>query len=61
MVILLEVKLKTVAILGGICAVRTSILIYVGMRLHMRIQHALVYTSVVTFGTFEGFGAEVVS
>lgn len=41
--VLLQVQLETVAVLGGVRAVRASILVDVGVRLHVAVQHGLVH------------------
>ena len=59
--ILLEVEFQTVAILSGIGAVSTAILVDISMRLHVTVQHGFVHTGVVAFVAFKRLGAEMIS
>ena len=51
--VLLQVELQRVTVLGGVGAVGTSVLVDVGVGLHMTVQHALVDATVVTVRTAE--------
>ena len=53
MLIFSKMKLERVTVLGSIGTVSTSVLIQVGVRLHVTVQHGLVDTAVVTEVTFE--------
>ena len=59
-VVLLEMQLETVAVLCGVCTVRTSVLVDVRVRLLMAVQHRFVDARVVAFLASERFRAEVV-
>lgn len=37
------------------------VLVDIGVGFHMRVQHRLVDTRIVTLGAFEGFGAKVIA
>ncbi len=48
MVVFLEVQFQTVAVLGGVGAVGAPVLVHIGVRLHVRVQHRLIHTSIIT-------------
>ena len=55
MTVLAQVKLETVAVLGGVRAVSAPVVVHVRVGLHVTVQHGLVDTTVVAAGTFERF------
>ena len=55
MAVLAQMQLEAVAVLGGVGAVRTSVLVHVRVRLHVAVQHRLVHTAVVTVVALEWF------
>lgn len=59
--VLTQMQLEAVAIFRGVIAVGAPILVYVGVRLHVRVQHGLVDASVAATGAFERLRAEVVA
>lgn len=59
-VVLLEVELQGVTVLGSIRAVCATVLVDIGVRLHVTVQHGLVNTAVIAMSAFEGLGAVVV-
>lgn len=61
MVVLPEVKLETVAVLCGIGAIGAAVLVNISVGLHMRVQHGLVDTGVITLVAFIWLGVEVVT
>ena len=60
-VVFTEVELQTVAVFGGVRAVGTAVLIDIGVRLHVRIEHALVDARIVAFRAFERLRAEMIA
>ena len=59
--ILLQVELQAVAVLGGIGAVGTAVLVHVVVAFHVAVQHGLVYTAVVAVCALKGLGAIMVA
>ena len=54
-------QLQTVAVFSSVGTVGAAILVHVGVRLHVTVQHGLVDTRVVAFRALEGFRAEVIA
>lgn len=54
-------QLKTVAVLGGVVAVGTPVLVDGGVGLHVRVQHGLVDARVAAVGALERLRTEVVA
>ena len=61
MLVLAKVQLQRVAVLRGVGAVGAPVLVDVGVRLHVRVQHGLVDARVVALVAAERLGAEVVA
>ena len=49
------------AIFCGVITICASVLVNVGVRFHVRIEHGLVDTGVTAVGTLEGLGAKMVT
>ena len=60
-VVLAQVQLEAVAVLGGVGAVGAAVLVDVGVRLHVRVEHGFVDARVVALAALVGLGAEVVA
>lgn len=59
-VVLLQMELQGVTVLSGVRAVGATVLVDIGVRLHVAIQHGLVNTAVVAMSALKGLGAVVV-
>ena len=60
MIVLLQMQFQTVAVFGRVSAIGTSVLIDVGVTLHVGIQHGFVDASVIAFRALEWLGPKVV-
>lgn len=49
------------AVLGGVGTVGAAVLVHVGVRLHVGVQHGFIDTGVVTLVTLEWLGVEMVA
>lgn len=58
---LCQVDFQAVAVLRGVAAVSASILINIGVRFHMAIQHGFINAFVIAFCALVGFRAYVIT
>ena len=61
MLVLPQVELQRMAVLGGIGAVGAAVLVHIGVRLHVRVQHGLVDAGIVALVAAKRLGTKVVS
>jgi hypothetical protein len=60
-VVFSQVQLKTVAVLGGVGAVSTAILVNICVGFHVGIQHGLINTRVIALVALEGLGSKMIA